>query len=153
MPMDISFAVHDAFRVVRPGWKLPTNLEQAGSLFAEACRENYQAASAPPAPEPEDAEAEEVDGDIDGEGAVKARRPGGMEEAGSTEDGEVSRTGTSSTARDFRLLTGGRMNILETISKRTRTPVKDQTKMKNTLSSLGQRTNAIRKLTPSLTET
>ncbi|KAI9695944.1 MAG: hypothetical protein M1820_008356 [Bogoriella megaspora] len=41
MPMDIEFAVQDAYAHVRPQWKLAPNLEEAGKTFAEAVKRNY----------------------------------------------------------------------------------------------------------------
>jgi len=44
LPMDIDFAVQDAFAVVRPDWKIVNNLEDAGKIFADAVKQNYQTA-------------------------------------------------------------------------------------------------------------
>ncbi|KAI9688080.1 MAG: hypothetical protein M1822_001586 [Bathelium mastoideum] len=46
LPMDIEFAVHDAFAHVRPQWKVISNLEEAGQAFAEAVKRNYQTQTA-----------------------------------------------------------------------------------------------------------
>lgn len=42
MPMDIDFIVQDAYALVRPDWKLVTDIQEASRLFAEACAVNYQ---------------------------------------------------------------------------------------------------------------
>lgn len=43
VPMDIDFIVQDTYALVRPSWKLVTDLSEAAGIFAEACAANYQA--------------------------------------------------------------------------------------------------------------
>lgn len=58
LPMDIDFVVQDVYTALRPHWKLVTNdLEEAGKVFSEACRQNYQDTVLSKTPEPEEAEA------------------------------------------------------------------------------------------------
>ncbi|KAI9894051.1 MAG: hypothetical protein M1814_004821 [Vezdaea aestivalis] len=42
LPFDVEFMVHDTFALVRPEWKLATNLEEAGNIFNEAVSKNYR---------------------------------------------------------------------------------------------------------------
>ena len=35
LPMDIDFIIQDTFALTRPQWKLNTDFEEAGRLFAE----------------------------------------------------------------------------------------------------------------------
>ena len=41
-PMDIDFLIQDTFALLRPEWKLHTNLEQAGAAFAEAVKQHVK---------------------------------------------------------------------------------------------------------------
>lgn len=87
MPMDIEFVVQDAYGLVRPQWKIATNLEEAGALFAAACQENYGTSTAERAlevQEPTDGEDMEEDGDRDG-----GRQTPAEDEVSSDEDIEV----------------------------------------------------------------
>jgi len=88
MPMDIEFVVQDAYGLVRPQWKIATNLEDAGTLFATACKENYGASTADKAlevQEPADGEDLEEDADRDG-----GRQTPAEDDVSSDDDGEVS---------------------------------------------------------------
>ncbi|EXJ83252.1 hypothetical protein A1O1_06871 [Capronia coronata CBS 617.96] len=42
LPMEIDFMVQDTFSLVRPNWKLVTDLAEAARLFAEAVNANYK---------------------------------------------------------------------------------------------------------------
>lgn len=42
LPMDIDFLVQDTYSLVRPNWKLVTDLGEAAKLFAEAVSANYK---------------------------------------------------------------------------------------------------------------
>jgi len=42
LPMEIDFLVQDTYSLVRPQWKLVTDLAEAGRLFAEAITANYK---------------------------------------------------------------------------------------------------------------
>lgn len=42
LPMDIDFLVQDTYNLVRPQWKLVTDLAEAGKIFADAVASNYQ---------------------------------------------------------------------------------------------------------------
>ncbi|KAK5175510.1 mRNA decay protein [Saxophila tyrrhenica] len=79
LPMDIDFVVQDTFSLLRPQWKLVSNnLEEAGRVFSEACKQNYRDTAMSKTLEPEEPEAAipELD-DSDGEDA----HPNGDEQA------------------------------------------------------------------------
>lgn len=40
--MDIDFIIQDTFALTRPQWKLNTDFEEAGRLFAEQVKQNYK---------------------------------------------------------------------------------------------------------------
>lgn len=84
MPMDIDFVVQDAFALVRPDWKMPATLEEAGAAFADACKENYKSATFGKQAYPEESEDTEEDGD----GAVRGS-PVPDEDRSTTSEGEV----------------------------------------------------------------
>lgn len=55
LPMDIEFVVQDTFSLLRPQWKLVLNdVDEAGRLFAEAVKQNYQNEMASKGGEPEE---------------------------------------------------------------------------------------------------
>lgn len=94
MPMDIDFAIQDAFSMVRPEWKILKTLEEAGAAFADACKDNYkhETSEKPDATDVDiDAEDGELDDDIDGR-----RTPYAGEDGSSSEEVEVSITHLSS---------------------------------------------------------
>ena len=64
--MDIDFVVHDTFGLLRPQWKVTTDLTEAGRLFAEAVSNNYKGEEVEKAAEQE--EAEDDTSSLDGEG-------------------------------------------------------------------------------------
>jgi len=64
--MDVEFILQDAYALIRPLWKLATTLEEAGSAFAEACKENYKSAASDKLAEPEEGEEHDEDNDIEG---------------------------------------------------------------------------------------
>ena len=57
-PMDIDFVIQDAFALVRPQWKIATDLEEASRLFAEACQQTYKSDETEKQAEPDEAEEE-----------------------------------------------------------------------------------------------
>ena len=159
MPMDIEFVVHDTFELVRPGWKFAKDLEEAGSAFAQACKENYDMTGT----------AQPTDGDdVDGEeahqnGEITARRTSlEDDDRGSSDEGEVSTGGqakhtgaevlrfTESDGEYFvehLLIEVLYRTSLRTIAKSIRmlpSLTRRQTK-KNTLSLLVQGTNVIQR--------
>lgn len=68
-PMDIDFLLQDTLAVLRPTWKLHSNLEEAGKAFGETVAKSYKTAENTPAePEEADEESESDDGEGDGEG-------------------------------------------------------------------------------------
>jgi len=88
MPMDVEFVVQDAYGLVRPQWKIVTNLEDAGALFATACKENYGTSTADKALEvQEPADGEDLEEDVDRDGG---RQTPAEDDASSDDDVEVS---------------------------------------------------------------
>jgi len=83
--MDIEFVLQDAYALVRPQWKLATTLEEAGSAFAEACKENYKSAAADKLAESDEREEFDDDNDIDGR-----HTPTGDEDGSSDDEADVS---------------------------------------------------------------
>jgi regulator of nonsense transcripts 2 len=86
LPMEIEFMVQDTYSLVRPNWKLVTELAEAGKVFAEAVSANYkQDAAGKSTEQPEDIEDSASDdalGEGDGEGEADMARS-------SDEEGEV----------------------------------------------------------------
>lgn len=82
--MDIEFVLQDAFALVRPQWKLATTLEEAGSVFAEAVKENVKSG-----PLGKATEAEEVE-ELDDEDDIEGRRTPNDEDKSSDEEADVS---------------------------------------------------------------
>jgi regulator of nonsense transcripts 2 len=71
LPMEIDFLVQDTYSLVRPNWKLVTDLGEAAKVFAEAVSANYkqQAAekSTEQAEDMDDSASDDALGDGDGE--------------------------------------------------------------------------------------
>lgn len=65
--MDIEFLIQDTYNVLRPQWKLASDLEEAGRLFSEAVAQNYQKAlqDGDKAMEPDEEDVESVASDND----------------------------------------------------------------------------------------
>ena len=84
--MDVDFVYHDAFNLVRPGWKFVKTLDEAGSVFANACKENYQNAVTTNGVEAEDFDGEDADQDEEPEGRLSHRDS--QDEDSSREDEE-----------------------------------------------------------------
>ena len=78
VPMDVEFVIQDTYAALRPQWKLLLNdLQAAGELFSEACKQNYRDTASSKTleseePELRDEDLEDSDGD-DAEG--EAERP------------------------------------------------------------------------------
>ncbi|KAI1626494.1 armadillo-type protein [Exophiala viscosa] len=87
LPMDIDFLVQDTYTLVRPNWKLVTEMDEAAKLFAEAVSANYrQSAAEKAAEQAEDLEESgSEDGLGDGDADLDAELP-----QSSDEEGEVS---------------------------------------------------------------
>jgi len=45
LPMEIDFILQDTFTLIRPQWKIVTDLSEAGRLFADAVATNYKQSS------------------------------------------------------------------------------------------------------------
>lgn len=88
--MDIDFMVQDSFALTRPQWKLVTDFEEAGRLFANLVKQNYRSQGQEKAPEPEPAEDEASSSDeADGEDAPVPEMDDGQESSDEAE-AEVS---------------------------------------------------------------
>ena len=88
LPMDIDFLVQDTYSLVRPNWKLVTDLSEAAKLFAEAVNANYKqpgtGKSIEQPDEVDDSGSEELgEGDLEIEPEMRQS---------SDEEGEVSNT-------------------------------------------------------------
>lgn len=66
--MDIEFIVQDTFSLVRPQWKLATNLEEASKAFQLAIMQDQKNAGLDKTAEPDDAESDTSSEDDGGEG-------------------------------------------------------------------------------------
>ncbi|KAJ4363865.1 mRNA decay protein [Ascochyta clinopodiicola] len=66
LPMDVEFIVQDAYALVRPQWKLITDLDEASRVFGEAVKQNYQTTATDKTAEPEDEDESASDDDVDG---------------------------------------------------------------------------------------
>ncbi|KAL6247761.1 mRNA decay protein [Rhinocladiella similis] len=88
LPMDIDFLVQDTFSLVRPNWKLVTELAEAAKIFAEAVNTNYKQSAfekgAEQAEELEDSGSED-DALVEGDGEIEPEIPQSSDEEG--EDG------------------------------------------------------------------
>ncbi|KAL9087457.1 MAG: hypothetical protein Q9159_003594 [Coniocarpon cinnabarinum] len=83
MPMDVEYVVHDTFTNVRSDWRMVKTLHEAGSTFAQVCKDNGNGTSST-----QTVDAEELDGDDgDMEGEVKARRTSSKHNRGDSSDG------------------------------------------------------------------
>ncbi|KAI4192928.1 MAG: hypothetical protein LQ346_004082 [Caloplaca aetnensis] len=101
LPMDIDFMVQDSFALTRPQWKLITNFEEAGKLFANLVKQHFksqgpQGAGKPQEPEP----AEDVESSSDedeGEDAPVPEMDDGQE---SSDEAEAEPTSNGDTKHD-----------------------------------------------------
>lgn len=90
--MDVEFLVQDTYSLLRPQWKIASNLEEAARLFSEAIAQNYNLQDGEKAAEPEEDEVESMlsdDGNAE-EGLEEDMVPEIDEQQSSTEDAEVS---------------------------------------------------------------
>ena len=87
LPMEIDFLVQDTYSLVRPNWKLTTELGDAAKLFAEAVSANYkQQGAEKSAEQPEDMEDSGSDDALgEGDGEIEAHIA-----QSSSEEGEVT---------------------------------------------------------------
>lgn len=92
MPMDIEFIVQDTFALLRPQWKLASNIEEATRAFQLAMAQDQKTSGADKTIEPEepDSDGEQSDdGLVDGEGDAGIAADA-EEDSESESDGEVS---------------------------------------------------------------
>ncbi|KAL9058037.1 MAG: hypothetical protein Q9206_002101 [Seirophora lacunosa] len=86
MPMDIDFMVQDSFALTRPQWKLITDFEEAGRLFADLVKQNYKAQGPGKTQEAEPAEEEAPSSDEgDGEDVPVPEMDDGQESSDEAE--------------------------------------------------------------------
>ncbi|QKX59764.1 uncharacterized protein TRUGW13939_06906 [Talaromyces rugulosus] len=67
IPMDVDFLIQDTYALVRPQWKIATDLEEAGQLFSEAIAQNYKAQDGDRPAEADEDEIESVSSDGNGD--------------------------------------------------------------------------------------
>ncbi|KAL1964419.1 hypothetical protein VTN77DRAFT_6977 [Rasamsonia byssochlamydoides] len=94
LPMDVEFLVQDTYSLVRPQWKIASDLEEAARLFSEAIAQNYKLQDGEKAAEPEEDEVDSIlsdDGKED-EGLEEDVVPEIDEQQSSTEEAEASGT-------------------------------------------------------------
>ncbi|KZF23366.1 hypothetical protein L228DRAFT_209787 [Xylona heveae TC161] len=105
LPMDVEFIVQDTFALTRPQWKLVTNLEEAGRLFAEAVAQNYklQDTEKPLEPEEPDDSSSSDDGFDEDEDrmAENEEGPSSGEEMERSADAEIEIPDTGSDDEDI----------------------------------------------------
>lgn len=69
--MDVDFLVQDTYALVRPQWKIATDLEEAGQLFSEAITQNYKVQDGDRSAEADEDEIESVSSDGNGEDGLE----------------------------------------------------------------------------------
>jgi regulator of nonsense transcripts 2 len=86
----VDFLIQDTYSLVRPQWKIASDLEEATRLFSEAVSQNYSLQEGDKAIDPEEEELESVssDGNVE-DGLEEDLVPEGDEEQSSTEEAEV----------------------------------------------------------------
>jgi len=87
--MDIDFVVQDTFALVRPQWKLATNLDEAGRAFADAVAQNYKTQEAAKQIEPDESDDETLSEDAVGEDELRVPDADVEEQQSSSEDADV----------------------------------------------------------------
>ena len=88
--MDIEFILQDTFGLVRPQWKITTDLGEAGRLFAEAVSQTYKTEEVEKPTEPEEVEDDVSSADGEGEELPNATAEDGESES-EEGDAEVSK--------------------------------------------------------------
>lgn len=82
--MDIDFIIQDTFAYVRPQWKLATNFDEAGRIFADMVKQNYKVQDPEKTTEADDADdGVSSDGDPDDEAELPVP---GMDDGQSSDD-------------------------------------------------------------------
>ena len=142
LPMEIDFLVQDTFNLVRPQWKIVTDLPEAAKLFSEAITSNYKQQNAERAVDAaEEAEDSASDDGLGDDDVAVAEAELGE----SSDEGEV---------RTFRLLEGSSTNthrLLEKTKLRTKRTTAILTK-KSTSLSPAKKSKSTRKQKPSSTK-
>ncbi|KAL3712637.1 mRNA decay protein [Talaromyces marneffei ATCC 18224] len=67
LPMDVDFLVQDTYSLVRPQWKIASDIEEAGRLFSEAIAQNYKVQDGDKGIEVDDDDVESISSDANGE--------------------------------------------------------------------------------------
>ncbi|KAF2837357.1 ARM repeat-containing protein [Patellaria atrata CBS 101060] len=87
LPMDIEFIVQDAFALIRPQWKIVDTLEEAGTVFAEVVKQNYQSSATEKSNEIDERDEEVGSGEEDDDDDVKVDD---REDQSSSEEAETA---------------------------------------------------------------
>ena len=85
--MDIDFMLQDTFNLLRPQWKVTTDLSEAGRLFADAVTQNYKSGQTDGGPEQEEADDETLA--IDGDDELPAAEADNAGSASDEAEGEM----------------------------------------------------------------
>lgn len=144
LPMDIDFLVQDTYALVRPNWKLLTDLGEAAKVFGEAVSANYKQSTAEKALEQTEENEDSASEDALGEGDADLDPELAQSSDGEGDVGEVSRSDSDCHLR----LTLSRLG-------RTRTPPRRKTRStptkKSRSSSYDKKSSWTRKLRQTLT--
>ena len=84
--MDVDFIVQDTFALVRPQWKLATNLDEAGRAFADAVAQNYKTQEAAKQTEPDESDDETSSEDAVGDDGLRVPDADAEEQQSSSDD-------------------------------------------------------------------
>jgi regulator of nonsense transcripts 2 len=88
--MDVDFLIQDTYSLVRPQWKLATEVEEAGRLFSEAIAQNYKVQDGDKSGEPDEDEVESISSDDrNGDEGLEEDGVPDIEDQSSTEEAEV----------------------------------------------------------------
>ncbi|KAF1940023.1 ARM repeat-containing protein [Clathrospora elynae] len=90
LPMDVEFLVQDAYNLVRPQWKMITNLEEASHAFSEVVRQNFETTAADKPVEPDEDDVSASDDELDGPEDEEVIMPEGEGDKSSGEEEDDS---------------------------------------------------------------
>ncbi|KAI9825997.1 MAG: hypothetical protein M1819_007452 [Sarea resinae] len=100
LPMDIDFIIQDTYGLTRPQWKMATDLEEAGRIFAESVAQNYKSQEPDKLAEPEESDEESVSEDGLDDDDLRAPEvdegPSSGEDLDGTTAGDAQRSGSES---------------------------------------------------------
>ena len=84
--MDIDFIVQDTFALVRPQWKLLTDLDEAGRAFADVVAQNYKTQETTKPAEPDESDNETSSEDAIEEDELRDPEADAEEQQSSSDD-------------------------------------------------------------------